>query len=156
MLNARQDEGEAELVAQAGAPGAITLATNMAGRGTDIPLGPGVDAAGGLHVIAAERNTARRIDRQLFGRAGRQGAPGSYQSLLALDDRIVSEFLPKSLHWLAARYAGDSRPLPPWLGRLVMDACQRKSEHQQRLQRKALEQMDEYLGRMLAFSGKSE
>ncbi|MGB5539516.1 MAG: preprotein translocase subunit SecA [Gammaproteobacteria bacterium] len=156
VLNARQDEGEAELVAQAGAPGAITLATNMAGRGTDIPLGPGVAEAGGLHVIAAERNTARRIDRQLFGRAGRQGAPGSYQSLLALDDRIVTEFLPQSLHWLAARYARDSRPLPPWLGRLVMEACQRKSEHQQRTQRKALEQMDEYLGRILAFSGKSE
>ena len=156
VLNARQDEGEAELVAQAGAPGAITIATNMAGRGTDIPLGPGVADAGGLHVIATERNTARRIDRQLFGRAGRQGAPGSYQSLLALDDRIVREFLPKYLQWLAARYARDQRPLPPWLGRLVMASCQRNSERQQRGQRKALEQMDEYLGKMLAFSGKSE
>jgi len=156
VLNARQDEGEAELVAQAGLPGAITLATNMAGRGTDIPLGPGVDQAGGLHVIAAERNTARRIDRQLFGRAGRQGAPGSCEAILALDDRLVREFLPKYLRWLAARYARYTRPLPQWLGRRVMASCQRRSEHQQRGQRKALEKMDEYLGRMLAFSGKSE
>jgi len=156
VLNARQDEDEAGLVTRAGMPGAITIATNMAGRGTDIPLGPGVREAGGLHVIAAERNTARRIDRQLFGRAGRQGAPGSYQSLVALDDRLARECLPKYLQWLAVRYARDMRVLPQWLGELVMAACQRKSERQQRGQRKALERMDEYLGRILAFSGKSE
>jgi preprotein translocase subunit SecA len=156
VLNARQDDGEAELVAQAGQPGAITIATNMAGRGTDIPLAPGVHECGGLHVIAAERNTARRIDRQLFGRAGRQGSPGSYESILALDDRIVSDFIPKYLQRLAARYARDSYPLPRWLGGFIVTFCQRKSEAQQRGQRKALERMDEYLGRMLAFSGKTE
>jgi preprotein translocase subunit SecA len=156
VLNARQDDGEAELVAQAGQPGAITIATNMAGRGTDIPLAPGVQECGGLHVIAAERNTARRIDRQLFGRAGRQGSPGSYESILALDDRIVSDFIPKYLQRLAARYARDAYPLPRWLGGFIVTFCQRKSEAQQRGQRKVLERMDEYLGRMLAFSGKME
>ncbi len=156
VLNARQDVDEAQLVAQAGLPGAITIATNMAGRGTDIPLAPGVLDCGGLHVIAAERNTARRIDRQLFGRSGRQGAPGSYESILALDDRIVSDFIPQLLQRLAARYARDPHPLPKWLGTLVMAYCQRKSELQQRRQRKVLEKMDEYLGRMLAFSGKAE
>ena len=156
VLNARQDEDEAQLVAQAGQPGAITIATNMAGRGTDIPLAPGVHERGGLHVIATERNSARRIDRQLFGRSGRQGAPGSYESILALDDRIVSEHIPKFLQRLAVRYSSDRYPLPMWLGKLVMAYCQRKSELQQRRQRKALERMDEYLGRLLAFSGKAE
>jgi preprotein translocase subunit SecA len=156
VLNARQDEDEAELVAQAGRPGAIMIATNMAGRGTDIPLAPGVRESGGLHVIAAERNSARRIDRQLFGRSGRQGAPGSYESILALDDRIVSEYIPQFLRRLAERYARDPHPLPRWLGTLVMAFCQRKSELQQRRQRKVLERMDEYLGRMLAFTGKTE
>jgi preprotein translocase subunit SecA len=132
------------------------IATNMAGRGTDIPLAPEVRANGGLHVIAAERNSARRIDRQLFGRAGRQGAPGSYESILALDDRIVSEYIPQFLRRLADRYARDPHPLPGWLGTLVIAYCQRKSESQQRRNRKALERMDEYLGRMLAFTGKTE
>jgi preprotein translocase subunit SecA len=156
VLNARQDEDEAALVAQAGQPGAITIATNIAGRGTDIPLASGARENGGLHVIAAERNTARRIDRQLFGRSGRQGAPGSCESILALDDRIVSEFIPKFLQRLAVTKARDPYPLPKWLGTLVMAYCQRKSELQQRRQRKALERMDVYLCRMLGFSGKAE
>ncbi len=156
MLNARQDKDEAELVAQAGQPGAITIATNMAGRGTDIPLASGVRESGGLHIIAAERNTARRIDRQLFGRSGRQGAPGSCESILALDDRIFSDFIPKVLQQLAARYDREPYPLPKWLTTLVMAYCQRKSEYQQRQQRKVLERIDEYLGKMLAFSGKAE
>ncbi|UCC55299.1 MAG: preprotein translocase subunit SecA [Gammaproteobacteria bacterium] len=156
VLNARQDKDEAELVAQAGHPGAIMIATNMAGRGTDIPLAPGVRENGGLHVIAAERNSARRIDRQLFGRSGRQGAPGSYESILALDDRIVSEHIPQFLRRLAERYARDPHPLPRWLGTLVLAYCQRQSESQQRRQRKVLERMDEYLGKMLAFTGKTE
>ena len=89
MLNAEQNEGEAEVVAQAGQPGAVTVATNMAGRGTDIKLGPGVAEAGGLHVIGTERHEAERIDRQLIGRAGRQGDPGTAGFMLSLEDQLL-------------------------------------------------------------------
>jgi preprotein translocase subunit SecA len=89
VLNAEQNEGEAEIVGQAGQPGTVTVATNMAGRGTDIKLGPGVAAAGGLHVIGTERHEAERIDRQLMGRAGRQGDPGSAQFMLSLEDQLL-------------------------------------------------------------------
>ncbi|HEY8506181.1 MAG TPA: preprotein translocase subunit SecA [Gemmataceae bacterium] len=89
VLNARQNEQEAQIVAQAGQPGQVTVATNMAGRGTDIKLGPGVAEAGGLHVIGTERHEARRIDRQLIGRAGRQGDPGSGQFFVSLEDGIL-------------------------------------------------------------------
>jgi preprotein translocase subunit SecA len=89
VLNARQDQHEAEVVAAAGQMGRITVATNMAGRGTDIKLGEGVAANGGLHVIGTERHEAERIDRQLAGRAGRQGDPGSAQFFLCLEDNLL-------------------------------------------------------------------
>ena len=79
VLNAKYHEKEAEIVAQAGQPGAVTIATNMAGRGTDIKLGNGVRERGGLFILGTERHESRRIDRQLRGRAGRQGDPGSSQ-----------------------------------------------------------------------------
>ena len=84
VLNAKQHEREAEIVANAGQPGVITIATNMAGRGTDIVLGPGVKEKGGLHIIGTERHESRRIDNQLRGRAGRQGDPGSSRVYLYL------------------------------------------------------------------------
>ena len=77
VLNAKQHAREAEIVAHAGTAGTVTIATNMAGRGTDIKLGPGVKEAGGLAIIGTERHDSRRVDRQLRGRAGRQGDPGS-------------------------------------------------------------------------------
>ena len=89
VLNAEQNEREAEIVAQAGQPGMVTVATNMAGRGTDIKLGPGVAEAGGLCVIGTERHEAERIDRQLQGRAGRQGDPGTAMFLLSLEDQLL-------------------------------------------------------------------
>ncbi len=89
VLNARQDGREAEVVAQAGQPDRVTIATNMAGRGTDIKLGPGVAEAGGLHILATERHDAIRIDRQLAGRAARQGDPGSVQFFLSLEDELL-------------------------------------------------------------------
>jgi preprotein translocase subunit SecA len=92
VLNAKQHQREAEIVANAGLPGAITIATNMAGRGTDIKLGPGVREAGGLHIIGTERHEARRIDRQLRGRAGRQGDPGSSRFYLSLEDDLMRLF----------------------------------------------------------------
>ena len=90
VLNAKQDAEEAAIVKKAGEAGAVTIATNMAGRGTDIKLGDGVGHLGGLHVIATERHEAARIDRQLAGRAGRQGDPGSYEALLSFDDMLFA------------------------------------------------------------------
>lgn len=92
VLNAKQHEREAKIVAKAGHKGAITIATNMAGRGTDIKLGPGVVELGGLHVLGTERHEARRIDNQLRGRSGRQGDPGSSQFYVSMDDDLMRMF----------------------------------------------------------------
>ncbi len=104
VLNAKYHEREAEIVAEAGKAGAVTIATNMAGRGTDIKLGPGVKEAGGLAIIGSERHESRRIDRQLRGRAGRQGDPGSSTFFVSLEDDLMrlfnSERIAKVMDWL--------------------------------------------------------
>lgn len=92
VLNAKHHQGEAEIVANAGQPGAVTIATNMAGRGTDIRLGEGVVGYGGLHIVGTERHESRRIDRQLRGRAGRQGDPGSSLFFMSLEDDLMRLF----------------------------------------------------------------
>jgi len=92
VLNAKQHAREAQIVAEAGLPGAVTIATNMAGRGTDIKLGPGVKEAGGLAIIGTERHESRRVDRQLRGRAGRQGDPGTSQFYVSLEDDLMRMF----------------------------------------------------------------
>ena len=92
VLNAKQHAREAEIVLHAGEPGAVTIATNMAGRGTDIKLGPGVKEAGGLAIIGTERHDSRRVDRQLRGRAGRQGDPGSSTFYVSLEDDLMRIF----------------------------------------------------------------
>lgn len=92
VLNAKQHAREAQVVAEAGLAGAITIATNMAGRGTDIKLGPGVKEAGGLAIVGTERHESRRVDRQLRGRSGRQGDPGSTQFFVSLEDDLMRMF----------------------------------------------------------------
>jgi preprotein translocase subunit SecA len=92
ILNAKQHQREAEIVQEAGLAGNVTIATNMAGRGTDIKLGPGVKEAGGLAIIGTERHESRRVDRQLRGRAGRQGDPGSSQFFISLEDNLMRLF----------------------------------------------------------------
>ncbi|MDX5321728.1 MAG: SEC-C domain-containing protein, partial [Bacteroidota bacterium] len=92
VLNAKQHQREAEVVAEAGRAGAVTIATNMAGRGTDIKLGPGVKESGGLAIIGTERHDSRRVDRQLRGRSGRQGDPGSSQFFVSLEDNLMRLF----------------------------------------------------------------
>ena len=103
VLHAKHDREEAEIVRQAGLPGRITVATNMAGRGTDIKLHPEVRQAGGLHVILSEMNRSPRIDRQLAGRAARQGDPGSYQIFVSLEDELLQVLGPGRLARLKRR-----------------------------------------------------
>ena len=104
VLNAREIEREAEIITHAGELGHITVATNMAGRGTDIRLGEGVVELGGLHVICTELHEAQRVDRQLIGRCGRQGDPGTFRQFLALDDEILERgFGPKKAAMLKQR-----------------------------------------------------
>lgn len=112
ILNARHVAMEAELVAKAGEQGSVMVATNMAGRGTDIKLGEGVEELGGLHVVCTELHESQRIDRQLIGRCGRQGDPGTYRQFLALDDEIIREGLgPKKYQKLVAHGANKTGPL---------------------------------------------
>jgi len=103
VLNAKHHEKEAEIVARAGQPGAVTISTNMAGRGTDIVLGPGVVELEGLHIIGTERHEARRIDNQLRGRSGRQGDPGSSRFYLSLEDDLMRIFAADRLSGLMQR-----------------------------------------------------
>jgi len=112
ILNARHVAEEAEIVEQAGQKGKITVATNMAGRGTDIKLSEDVGEIGGLHVICSELHEAQRVDRQLIGRCGRQGDPGTYRQFLALDDEILETgFGPKKYAKLVARGLKAKGPL---------------------------------------------
>jgi preprotein translocase subunit SecA len=92
VLNAKQHAKEAQVVAEARLAGAVTIATNVAGRGTDIKLGPGVKEAGGLAILGTERHESRRVDRQLRGRAGRQGDPGSSKFFVSLEDDLMRMF----------------------------------------------------------------
>ncbi len=156
ILNARQDKSEAEVVAQAGEPGRITVATNMAGRGTDIRLALGVAELGGLHVIATERHEAGRIDRQLFGRCGRQGDPGTYEAIVSLEDELVVLYGNRLWRWLAGRLARPRQPVPAWLGALAFRQAQRAAEGTYSRTRRELLKMDQHLDSALAFSGRGE
>jgi preprotein translocase subunit SecA len=156
VLNARQDAHEARIVAEAGQPGRITVATNMAGRGTDIRLGPGVAELGGLHVIATQRNEARRIDRQLFGRCGRQGDPGSFEAILSLEDEPVRVYFPPVFQPLLPRLGKPPFPIQRRLGDLLTLLPQRAEESRHARTRRNLIQVEEYLEDMLAFSGPME
>ena len=137
ILNAKNHEIEAQIVAQAGQPGRVTVATNMAGRGTDIKLGEGVAELGGLHVIGTERHEARRIDRQLAGRCARQGDPGYCQFFVSLEDEIIEAFGEKPAARLRKRYKGRGELTSAAMRRLIF-AAQRKKERQHFRDRKLL------------------
>jgi preprotein translocase subunit SecA len=156
VLNAHQDEQEAEIVACAGEKGRITVATNMAGRGTDIKLGPGVKELGGLHVISSERHIARRIDRQLAGRSGRQGDPGSYEAILSLEDELVGLYFGDGVKNLLSAIGRKNRPVPRWVSSLLIALPQRLLERYHRRVRRELLKVDEQQGKMLAFTGAPE
>lgn len=151
VLSARQDREEASVIEEAGEAGRVTVATRMAGRGTDIRLGPGTAPAGGLAVLATELGEARRIDRQLFGRCARQGAPGSHEQLISLEERLLETHLPG---WVrrALRGRAFSRPLRF----LLTQIPQRAEERRSALARLRLLQSERIFSEMLAFSGRRE
>jgi preprotein translocase subunit SecA len=152
VLNARQDAGEAEVVAGAGQAGRVTVATNMAGRGTDIRLGDGVAEAGGLHVLATERHDAARIDRQLYGRSARQGDPGSCEMLSSLDDELCAVHGGFGVT-LALRASGSPESR---LRRAALAQAQRRAGRLHARIRRELLQADTRLDALLAFSGRPD
>jgi preprotein translocase subunit SecA len=155
VLNAKQDQDEAQLVARAGEPARVTVATNMAGRGTDIVLSDGIATLGGLHVILTEYNESRRIDRQLMGRSARQGDPGSAEAIVALDDEIFTNHTPRLSRWLSA--VAQARGTAPLLGvALLRRMAQGRVEHFNRGARENNLRQDKRVGQMLAFSGRGE
>ncbi|WP_374326250.1 preprotein translocase subunit SecA [Azonexus sp.] len=133
VLNARQDRAEADAVAQAGQPGRITVATNMAGRGTDIKLAPEVEARGGLHVILTEFHESARVDRQLFGRSARQGNPGSVEAIVSLTDELFQRYAPTLLRLGLPFLPGAERPSALLLKGLVRFAQSRAETQNRRI-----------------------
>jgi preprotein translocase subunit SecA len=153
VLNAVRHAEEAQIVAGAGQAGRITVATNMAGRGTDIKLGRGVAELGGLHVIATERHEAGRIDRQLFGRSARQGDPGSAGAMVSLEDELVGRHGPALSAWLRRRHGRREREITSALAGWVFDRAQSKAERLALRQRKSVLQTDDWLDQYLGFAG---
>ena len=156
VLNAKHHQREAEIVAHAGLPGAITIATNMAGRGTDIKLGPGVEERGGLHVILSERHEAGRIDRQLGGRCARQGDPGHFEAILSLEDPVVLPFRGGLLEWLLRRFIRSDGPKAQAAKKRFIDYAQWRTERTQSGVRRKLLKSDKQQGDILSFSGRPE
>ena len=129
VLNAKQHQREAQIVARAGERSAVTIATNMAGRGTDIKLGEGVASIGGLHVIGTERHESRRIDNQLRGRSGRQGDPGSTRFYVSFEDEIMKRFAPEWLPGLMTRMGmDDETPLESKMVTKAIEQAQQRVE----------------------------
>jgi len=152
VLNARQDEAEAEAVAMAGQSGRITVATNMAGRGTDIKLAPEVEAKGGLHVILTEFHESSRVDRQLFGRSARQGNPGSVEAIVSLDDELFRRYVPMLTRAASRFWLGQSRLQRGGFRCLVKLAQWKAERHHRRLRVDTLER-DRKWWKSLGFVG---
>jgi preprotein translocase subunit SecA len=156
LLNARQDLEEAEIVKQAGEPGRITVATNMAGRGTDIRLAPGVAKQGGLYVLVTERHDSERIDRQLFGRCGRQGDPGSFEIIASLEDELFLQHADVLSRWLAALADNTGPSVGGWLRGVALRRAQAAAGRLHSKIRRELVRVDGKLEKLLAFSGRPE
>jgi len=145
LLNAVRHQEEAEIVKEAGELGRITIATNMAGRGTDIKLGPGVTELGGLHVVMAEHHESARIDRQLFGRSGRQGDPGSAQGYASIDDELIRRFVPQSIRRRLADGLRRGSPRAAKLAGQAISYAQYAAQRQAYKQRRTVLKTDTWL-----------
>ncbi len=153
VLNAVRHAEEAQIIAGAGIAGRITVATNMAGRGTDIKLAKGVADNGGLAVIATERHESGRVDRQLFGRAARQGDPGRAQAFVSMEDELVARYATK-LGPMMRFFAGKTvnRLVNPLLPALFRRA-QKKAQRLSLAQRRSVLATDDWLDESLGFAG---
>ncbi|UII55600.1 preprotein translocase subunit SecA [Cytobacillus spongiae] len=146
VLNAKNHESEAEIIAHAGEKGAVTIATNMAGRGTDIKLGEGVREIGGLAVIGTERHESRRIDNQLRGRSGRQGDPGVTQFYLSMEDELMRRFGSDNMKSMMERLGmDDSQPIQSKMVSRAVESAQKRVEGNNFDARKQLLQYDDVL-----------
>jgi len=151
LLNAKQDQHEAEIIAVAGQPGQITLATNMAGRGTDIKLPEVTKGMGGLHIILTEFHDSGRIDRQLAGRCARQGDAGSFEIMVSLQDRLLDS---TSVSWLMPLiHRIDKESVRSRIALLVMRLAQRNLEREHKRSRTELLKIDKKQGELLSFVG---
>jgi preprotein translocase subunit SecA len=146
VLNAKEHEREGEIIKDAGQPGAVTIATNMAGRGVDIKLGEGVREAGGLYVLATERHEARRIDNQLRGRSGRQGDPGESRFYLSAQDDLVRLFAGDRIHGIMERFKlPDDQPMEASILSRQIEGAQKKVEEQNFVARKNVLKYDDVM-----------
>jgi len=146
VLNAKQHEREAEIIKNAGEPGAVTIATNMAGRGVDIKLGEGVRELGGLYVLGTERHEARRIDNQLRGRSGRQGDPGESRFYLSGQDELVRLFAGDRIYRIMDRFGlPDDEPMQQGILTKQIENAQKKVEEQNFVSRKNVLKYDDVM-----------
>ena len=152
VLNARQDGEEADIIAKAGEAGVVTIATNMAGRGTDIKLTPDSRRAGGLHVMLTEFHESGRIDRQLYGRAGRQGDPGSQEAFVSLQDDIFRRYAPGLTRLARTLTAGFPGRVPSLFVTPLKLAAQNRASGIARRNRVSVLKRSEKLASMLAFA----
>jgi len=152
LLNAAQDEAEAAIIASAGDTSRVTIATNMAGRGTDIRLAPGVSERGGLAVILSDRHDAARIDRQLAGRGARQGDPGSFMQVLSLEDALMDPLRSSAVGRLLLAAARAHRVV----GCVLFSLMQRRAERRHRIVRRELMRFEARLQGSLSFAGRPD
>ena len=152
LLNAVQHDAEARIIADAGKKNRITVSTNMAGRGTDIKLGPGVAELGGLHVIATERFSARRIDRQLSGRSARHGDPGSNQVFVSMEDELLqkdTQIVSAAIRRILKRH---DRELNSAFWRKMIGAAQKRAERLTYRMRRDVMAADSWLDEHMGFT----
>jgi len=148
VLNAKEHERESEIIKDAGQPHAVTIATNMAGRGVDIKLGDGITELGGLYVLGTERHEARRIDNQLRGRSGRQGDPGETRFYLSGQDELVRLFAGDRIHNIMERFkVPDDQPMEAGILSRQIENAQKKVEEQNFVQRKNVLKYDDVLNK---------
>jgi len=152
LLNAVKHQEEAKIIASGGQAGAVTIATNMAGRGADIKLGKGVAELGGLHVIVSERHESGRIDRQLCGRCARQGDPGSVRTYASLEDELRLQYGPKPFLKLLLQTISRNRPESNRPVGHLISLAQQKAQRQAFRQRQIVMQTDDWLTDALSFA----
>jgi preprotein translocase subunit SecA len=153
ILNASRLKEEAEIITLAGERGRITIATNMAGRGTDIKLGTGVVNLGGLHVLATERHESGRVDRQLCGRAGRQGDPGSGQAFISGEDELISKYLPSTHRKAFAALTRKTWPGHHQACQFLVTLAQKRAQALALKSRQGVMLSDVWMDQALSFTG---